>query len=365
MKKKTFLFLLVALALFALVLAGYLFRQKQGAAPVAMGQPLFENLDPNLVERIRILDRDNGFVLEKTAQGWMVDTGFLYPADFDKVSRFLRTASQLKVGRAFDGDPETRKRLNLLSPKDAAEDALQSAGALFMLEDSAGSRVASILAGKERPSREEPSYPQGQFLMINEDPRIFLVDRYYQTERQEPGFWWDTLILRVPVESIARITAAAKDQDSDQWYLLYDVARPDAASFFEAVGMAEELELDQSKVNRLAGFLGALNLEDVRPADPDSTPEQGLFVAFEDFDGLAYTVFPQQTSMDRGCAVWITVEFVGLDSDGEQSQDEEQAQWLVGKANDLNARLAGWIFSIGQWRCETLFTKPQELAAQP
>ena len=247
MKKKTFLLLLVALALCALVLAGYLFRQKQGAAPVAMGQPLFENMDPNLVERIRILDRDGGFVLAKTPQGWMVDTGFLYPADFDKVSRFLRTASQLKVGRAFDGDLETRRRLNLLSPKDAAEDAIQSVGALFMLEDAAGRRVASILAGKDRPSREEPSYPQGQFLMVNEDPRIFLVDRYYQTERQEPGFWWDSLILRVPVESIARITAAAKDQDTDQWRLLYDVARPDAATFLSLWAWPRSLSLTRAR----------------------------------------------------------------------------------------------------------------------
>jgi hypothetical protein len=355
MKKKTFLFLLVVLALCALVLAGYFFSRKHGAAPVAMGQTLFETLDPNLVEKVRILDRDSEFLLAKTPEGWMVDTGFLYPADFDKVSRFLRTAAQLKVGRAFDGDVATRKRLNLLSPKDAAEENRQSAGALFVLEDAAGSRLASILAGKDRPSREEPSYPQGQFLMVDDDPRIFLVDRYYQTERQEPNFWRDTLILRVPVESIARITAASKDQESGQWYLLYDVNRPDASSFFEAAGIPEELTLDQSKVNRLAGFLGALNLEDVRPADPDSEPDQGLFVAFEDFDGLAYTVFPQQTPLDKGCAVRITVELVDMD------QESEQAQWLVGKANDLNARLAGWVFTVGQWRCETLFTQPQDL----
>jgi hypothetical protein len=358
MKKKTFLFLLVALALCALVLAWYLFRQKQGVPPVEMGQPLFENLDPNSVAGIRITDRDREFLITKTPDGWKVDTGFLYPADFDRVSRFLRTAAQLKVGRAFDGDFATRKRLNLLSPKDAEEENSQSVGALFVLEDAAGNSLASILVGKDRPSREEPSYPQGQYLMINDDPRIFLVDRYYQTERQEPNFWWDSLILRAPVESIARISAAAKDQESGQWYLLYDVARPDPASFFEAKGFPEGFSLDQAKINRMAGFPGALNLEAVRPADSDSEPEQGLFVVFEDFDGLAYTVFPQQTSLDKGCSVRIIVEYTA------QDQDSEQAQWLVGKANDLNARLAGWIFTIGQWRCETLFTKPQDLAEQ-
>jgi len=184
MKKNTFIILAVILIIFAGAAALVLYTDKPRQAELPMGSLLFTGLDVNEAALIELSGPDGEFSVIKEKDGWMVDHGFLYPAEFPKISRFLNGIMDLKVGRSFPATKERMARLSLLPLENGIPK--KDMGADFTMKDKDGKVMARLITGAERPSKgqQQQQIPNGQYVMKNKEDVIYLIDRYFQAPQQ-------------------------------------------------------------------------------------------------------------------------------------------------------------------------------------
>jgi len=118
MRTKTLIILLIILG--ALAGTGTLvFRLKAPERSNGrLGTQLLARLPVNKIVAITIKDSEQTVFLEKNEDAWMVKNRFSYPADFSKISYFVRNLKEMKIGRQFKSSEDTLKRLSLKEPDD-------------------------------------------------------------------------------------------------------------------------------------------------------------------------------------------------------------------------------------------------------
>jgi len=350
MRNKTLIVMLAVLVLLSGATALILYFAGQKDAEVGMGSLLFEKLDVNRAALIKVASADNSFNVTRKASGWQVDKGFDYPADFDKVSRFLRGLTELKVGRAFDATPERIARLTLASPADSASKK-ENRGALFIVLDDKGGEIVRILVGRERSGRDQfEGMPQGQFVLTGDGNRIYLVDRFFEMEEQKPSDWMDKALVSVEAADVKSITCSSVGQGISP-SVLYVLARSEKGREITAVSFPAGKKTSRGNIERMSQFLSALTCDDADRPDP-GIAATGL-IDFTTFEGVTYRVSLFGDTTGNGCQVRIQLIYGGTDKK------------VADEAKKNNDRLSPWIFTVGKWRCDYLARNAEALVEKP
>jgi len=375
MKTKTLVILLVILGL--LGGGGYLLVRLKSPdrETKILGTRLLGDLPANRIA-VAVMQGPNGSVtLLKKSKGWVVENRFGYPADFSRIREFVRNLKELKIGRAFEPTEETLKRLCLKDPDDPqAQD--KDRGTRVLFKDEKDTILASILLGKTRKAGEEGSYADGQYVRLGQEPRVYLVDRHLSSFQADPSAWLDKRLTKVAAEEVKKIACLEADGKAT----VYVFERPEKGKEFEALDKNLQQKIKRAALNRLAGALSSLRMEDV--LDPsedvssfrlDSSPR----VEYRLFDGTIYRVHPGKGCAEAGpCVLKLEVDYEKPASEEKEaskdkSQEKEEAKPERGpeekalEAKREDERLSGWTYKVPKWQHSTFVTDLGELLEDP
>ncbi|PIW00826.1 MAG: hypothetical protein COW41_04310, partial [Deltaproteobacteria bacterium CG17_big_fil_post_rev_8_21_14_2_50_51_6] len=215
-----------------------------------MGAYLLEQLPVNDIASIVIETPTSAVSLKKPADSWIVEERFGYPADFAKLSEFVRILKEVKIGRKFDASEKVLKRLSIKSPDDA--DALdEEKGTRVRMTNSNGKCLLDMVLGKTRAKDPQKGPPDGQYVMMGEAPEIYLIDKILSSLEGGPAEWLEKSPVQVDAGEIQKITCLGPGETPVR-YLFERTAR---GKDLELIKPATDLNIKKSSLNRLSNAL--------------------------------------------------------------------------------------------------------------
>ncbi len=381
MQKKTILILLAALAVLGGLTYLTLMKSRPRTQPVAMGEKLFPDLPVNDVVKITLTAPGDEATVVKKPGGWVVPGRDGYPADFGKVARFVRQFADVKIGRTFEATPADLTRLGLAEPGKAP--GPKQAAIQVTLEAEGGKVLATLLAGKDRPSKSQQmrGIPEGQYVRLPGKDTVYLVDGYFARSDTKSSEWLDTTLTSVNAADVRSISCRAGKPDFAQE--MYALERPGPGAEFAPVVFPRDKKLKASAVNQLAGLLSGFSLEDVEKAKGEVKEFSDAALSFTLFDGRKYSLYPDRSDSSGACRIRVSVDFekppaaetpaapaepasttltAAAEPKPATPTAAEQAEALAGQEN---ARLSSWVFDLPPWRCEKIITDTSALVETP
>jgi len=312
---------------------------------------------------------------EQSKDGWVVKNRFNYPADFSKISDFVRNLREIKIGRQFESSEDTLKRLSLKEPTDH-EASSDEKGIRIHFKGKGETSLAHILLGKTRMVGDERSFPDGQYLKVNKDSNIYLVDKHFSHLESKPSAWLDKSLIDAGENEVKKISCTSADGKN----IYYTFERAEKEKDLEPVNLSVDGKIDRSAVNRLARAISSLGMEEVM--NPSASPvfnDMNNYTLFEYylFNGIIYHVYISKScSEDEGCYLKLEVDYQKpADVKGEKAKDEKAMgqkavsektpQEYAFEAKSLNARLSPWIYKISKWQHTAFITDLSQLLEKP
>lgn len=372
MKPKTLVILLVILVVLAGAGALLIHSRDTRSSSGEMGAYLLEQLPVNHIASIVIRTPTSAVSLKKAADSWIVEERFGYPADFAKLSEFVRTLKEVKVGRKFDASDKVLKRLSIKSPDDA--DALdEEKGTRVRMTDSKGKSLLDMVLGKTRAKDPQKGPPDGQYVMMGEAPEIYLIDKILSSFEGGPAEWLEKSPVQVDAGEIQKITCLGPGETPVR-YLFERTAR---GKDLELIETTTDLNIKESSLNRLSNALSSLKITDVEPSSASSEvigKDASVRLDYTLFDGRVYQVYiGKACSATVPCRIRLEVGYQPSEtakpeadpaaetkekaSAGAKSEEEKG----VAEATEENERLKPWVFTIPEWQYQAFFTDLEPL----
>jgi len=359
MKPKNLAALIVVAAL-AIGLAVITSKRNTQPAPDAIGRAVLPDLQVNDVAVLAVVAAEETATITRTETGWVVPAKYNYPADFEKVRSTLLALADLKVGQVVTLDDALRSRLKLSAT--AVDGA--GTGTLLELRGQDGETLASLIMGENR-MRSTPSgrggpdgYPDGRYVSADGGKTGYLVSEDLSDLAGDQKDWLDAEITSVAAADMAEITLTAPDGAA------LTLRRENGSLTLDA--LAEDEELDNSKLYAVESALNYLRLEDI--ADPSLEDAQLGFDKPSRFTvktpkGEIYSV-SIGGSPEGGDTRYIRVavslapaqETADDPNDpaaGDENAKKERAE-LEAATLDLNARLSPWTYVISSYKADAM-----------
>jgi len=371
MKIKTLVILLIILAVLAGVGTLIIRMKAPGRLDRRFGSPLLENLPVNKILSISIKSSGKVVSLVKKTDVWVVENRFDYPADFSKIINLVRKLKEAKVGRQFEPSKDILKRLSLKNPDDPEAQEAEK-GIRIHLIGAEKKSFADILLGKTRKTGGEAAFPDGHYVMLGQGPEIYLIDKHFASFDTEPASWLDKKLVQVKADNVRAISCLSADGKD----ILYTFECPQKGKAFQPIIFPTDSKLNTGALNRLAGVLSSLRLEDViQPSTAQKSIDMENSTRFEYtlFDGTLYRVFViKDCSETEPCRIRLEVDYQRTPSEKDEtakdtSSTEEEAgsdktpEESEYEAKQLNDRLNPWVFVIPKWQHNAFITDLNQL----
>jgi hypothetical protein len=305
-----------------------------------------------------------------------VENRFHYPADFSKIADFVRKLKQAKIGRQFQSSEATLERLSLKSPDD--KNAGKSGkGTKILLMDESEKLLASLLLGKPRESGAERSFPDGHYVTLDNDPKIYLIDTHFAQLQKEPSAWLDKALLKVETNEIKKISSLSADGEK----IHYTFVRKEKGNDLEPSALPANKKVDKSALNRLARSLSSLSMEDViDPSDHSISTDlkQSDKLEYHMFNGIIYRIYPATACPEDGqCYLKVEVDYQKPTAEKKPAADDKKAssdeknspektpEEIDLETKQLNKRLSPWTYVISKWQHDAFVTDLDKLLEKP
>lgn len=307
--------------------AGVWLASRHGSDSAEAAGPVLplKQTDLNAVARIRIFKGDGSQVtLTRDATHWRVaERG--YPADTGQVRKLLLDLAALKVEEQKTSDPALYSKLGVEDPHGA------QSGSTGVDIDLNG-KTLKLLVGKTSGTGSVYVRVAGTAQSLLASPQL--------TPDADPRHWLDHSLLDIPADQVKEVDVKAASGPE------YSIKRAAGAADYAVSPLPKGRELaDPGAGATQAGALVGLQLDDVRKSGTQAPVAQSTF---RTGDGLVITL----AGIQEGETRYLTAA---------ASASAPAAQQ---RAQDLNARLAGWQFEMPGYRYDTLF-RPLEQLLKP
>lgn len=216
------------------------------------GKLWLEALDVNAVTRIDVRGPEPAeqVTLDRRPEGWGVAQRRHYPAQVGMIRRLLLDLSEAKLFERKTDDPEQHAQLGL--------GRIDESGAV-------GQRVVLHFGDDRLVVRigAKPSGRNATYVRVADDDQAWLVDRTFAIPA-EPRRWLEPTLMDIGMEGIERIRIEHPDGEVVEGRRTAD----DGEVRFEMLRMPAGRSLKNAFIlNRAAGSIASLSLEDVMPAE--------------------------------------------------------------------------------------------------
>lgn len=375
MKPKSLLVLAVAAA--GLLAAGVFLNQRNRAdwqsGTDLLGKRLLPDLAINEVARIELTGTDGTVSLARREGQWVVEQCHGYPADYGKVSQFVKQAANETIQQSVTVDEDNYDRLDLLAPD--AEHA-ERAGVDMRLFNAAGAELAMLRFGKQHlsdnsasqnPMLQGRSFPDGRYILrpVGENEKVVLVTNPFRSVSVDPTNWLDKQFLE-----LRNVHTAWLERDGETAWRIETDSESDEPALDAPI--PENAELKQHVLSGTLRALAYARFDDV--ADPALSPEETgmdnptVFHAVND-DNVECTV---RIGKKQGGAYYVQAtvavrpeeppadERDDEDSEAEQEDGGLTVEEIKDKAETLNERLDGWTFLVPEQTVNKLLRERNE-----
>lgn len=327
---------LAAASAASLLLAVIVYTARTPWTAVATGN---EQLMPDLqgyaaqVARVVITQGGKTITVEKSDDQWLVKDQGGYPASADKVRALLSALVDAKLL-----EPKTRlpDRFGLLEVDDAA--GKNSNARLVKLEDTSGTVLAEVIAGKQRahagPSGAGGS--SGTYVRRPGEDQTWLASTNIAGGAALKD-WTNPRVFELQTEKVSQLTVEVEGEPP------YEIKRgADGGHQLEPVPAGKKIKY-VNMVDNIIEAASFLDFESVRKASGADGGKAGT-VTFATDDGLKITLKVRREKD----GVWATI-----DATGEGAAKKA--------ADDISTRANGWEFEIMPSKADTMLKKQADL----
>ena len=348
-----------------------------GLQPVDRGVLMFPDLAPRLekAKRIEIASHGATMVIEKTSDAWGLVNRGGYRVQATKLRFLLTGLTELRLIEPATDDPANHRNLGVEDPG-----GKNANSTLLRVLDGSGQPIVALIVGQHR-ARAQATLPDQLYVRRPDQTQSWLAEGALQPDA-DPLLWLDRDVMNIDHGRIAAVTVARGDA-------VLAFARPDGRLLLTTP--ADHPPLDEYRLQEVSRALELLTFDDVRT---DALPV-GASIArsvFATSDGLAVSVVLfAATDPDGARAGAIgagntTAGAVGAEGarpatttpgvpgSGAINQAAKQV-WIrfeaAGEhearteAEQLSARVKGWIFRLGAWKERSLAPTLDDLRAPP
>ena len=369
MKIKTLVILLIVLGVLAGAGALIVHLQNSSSSSGEMGAYLLKQLPANEVASIIIETPTDTVSLMKKGDSWIVEERFEHPADFSKISELVRTLKKVKVGRRFESSEKILERLSLKSPNDTGTPE-DGRGTRIQMKDKKEKPVLGILLGKTRMKGKEKKMPDGQFVMLDKGPEIYVIDTILSSFETGPSDWLAKSPVKVEAKEIKSISCTGPGGKPKH----YRFERAGKGKDLVLIDPSTSQEIKRSSLNRLSNALSSLQIKDVEKAPLESIDkETSPLLEYHLFNGLTYRLYPGKAcSETMPCHLQIEVDYqkpgpaqgkkVEAAPSGKKAADTEKSEEeLTAEATEENARVSPWVYVIPEWQHNAFITNLDQI----
>lgn len=332
--------------------------QNRSALDTNTGAMLLPGLMNSLndVERIVVSRAGSETVatLTRNDTGWAVVEKDGYPADVSKIRSALVALAEARILEEKTADEAFYSRLGVESID------LESASGTAITIDATGAPSRVLILG-------DTVNDSHRYARRGDEPRSFLIDRNPEIFRSATQ-WLIPDIVDVRGTRVQRVTITHPDDER----LVISKASPDQANFAVAdVPEGREL-LYPGVANLIGNGLRELQLDDVAKDEP--TAADPVVAEFHTFDGLVVTMSGRTGADGKS---WLTfaarfdsqqaVEFASapVEDDPAATDNGDPRPDPRADAQAINARVAGWRYSIPAHQFEQLTRRQADLLRPP
>ena len=345
--------LFILLCVLASITFFVLDREKPSSKASRMGEMLFDDFPLNDIIAVQIssYEKDNlqTFKLKKSESEWVVEDLFEFPADFKSITELVDKLKESKIGRHFEGSPDTLSRLALHDPSqpDTPED--EKAIRIQLLGKDQKS-LADVLVGKQR---ESSTGDDAHYLKPAKENIVYLVDQTFRFVGKQPQDWIKTNLLDIPPDDIETVTCI----DSGNQSAIYTVKRPERGAQPELQTPVDDKPIKSRTVELLFDALSSLSIQDVAgPLGEISEETTGFktlpYLEFQLFDGTLYRVYPGKKAQAEQDGYYLKIEVSHVKP---ENSPEEPAIAVY----NLNRKLSQWVYIISDWEHQSMVTDPE------
>ena len=367
-----------AIVLIVLIVIGMLIKGGGTSTSIVIGKEPLSGLPLSKIGSIVITKNSeqtpSTLTLTRADKQWVVENKNGYPADADRIEKFIREFKDMKVLRELTAGKSQLGRIGLLDPDNAS---INSATRVSLLEADGKSLIHTLHLGKElsAPGSENQNSQQGfggfsdrRFIMIDSKrSEIAVVDQTFSNASPEPSDWLNKDFIKVdkpnsieviyPGSEATNSWKITKSSDVAEWKL--DGTVTDGKVFDAA--SAPTSPLSSPSFNDLA--------TDTEKAQLDKNATQ---IKISTFDGLNYHVKVGQTpsGSDRVIQVETTGSLPEKRTPGENEKAEDKVnldkEWAK-KQEELKEKLRKdsafnvYAYRVSSYTVESILKKRTEL----
>jgi len=356
-------------------------QQKETALPQT-GQPVFPGLMSkiNEVSELVVNVQSETMTIVRDGESWKVKEKDNYPANMGKIREVLIGLGELKILEAKTKKPELYEKLGLENVE--AEGSISTG---VTLKDSAGTTLAEVIIGKQRPSKGNPNQDEVYVRKVG-DPETWLAIGKLSIEKNLSE-WLDKDFLEVEPKRVRRVRITHPDNTT----LVLEKENPDDLDF-KVTNLLEGEEIQsQFSVNHIVSTVTSLSLDDVQPNSEISFEDESVVTAtFETFDGLEGTVklfrkdeknYVKVSAVFNADLIWKPEPEEDSETEkpveGENAQDKDDNEIVKtpkpekptvkpeaevkAEIKALNKKVKEWIYIIPKFLADTILKKPEDL----
>jgi hypothetical protein len=337
MRARTFVALLMATAIAVAAAVASVVLQPRPETVAGIGEPFFPDLlgqaQSGQVAALTVRKGAETITVALGANGWGVENRNGYPADLEVVRRAVTGLAKLTRKAAKTSRPEN---FDALGVSDAGPGA---SGTEVAILGPGGETLARLLVGISAGAGAS-----GTFVRLPDEQRAWLADDSL-TVPQEPKDWLDRSIVDIGETDILEIRSRFPDGGT----LTAVRVAPDSEQFnILEIPAGKRLKHDNFGAS-MAYALGQLELEDVAPRAEKPFPKAATqTMQVRTASGITYLLEFAETDG----TLWVGVR-------AEAATDAAPETKV--KAEEINARIAGWAYRVPEWKTQTLRRQVGEL----
>ena len=235
--------------------------------------PVIKEFPVNKVAKIALYDIKNRIELLKKDGKWIVFNKDSYPADFDKIKKFMLKIKNMNIAQKVIIKKDKYPDLKLIAPDKNANS--EETGTMLQLYDNLGNTISTIIFGKyhfahntETNSVQEP-VKDGRFLkVINAKTPPVLVSSPFLIANPNPAKWLDKNFVNLKSVKLA-------ERIRPNGETLWKISRKDEKSPYAIEGLKAGERPKPRKMFEITTAFRQFDFNDILPADT-STKITGL-----------------------------------------------------------------------------------------
>ena len=358
--------LLTLAVLVIVVIAAAIWTQREPISETKQGGTLFPELmgQINSANKLKGKTNQDTFTVVREDNQWVVQEKSGYPADSEKLRKFIIGLAELKRLEPKTSNPELYQKLDLQDVDEAGAKSLQ-----VTVEGENDDALVNLIVGKEANSAgsTESKY---WYVRIPNEKQAWLVQGSLPIDKQA-NEWLDREILQLTRDRVHEVRV----QHADGETVVIRRENGDETDYI-LVDQPEGTVVDsQWGINTIATTFAELTLEDVAPVSVIEKESDSEFVAeIKAFDGLQVELEATKVADQMYVVLHASVssaipnrlsEVDQSDGAGGESASptgaEDDNLSIQQEAESLNARWQGWAYIIPEYAVSNLAVRKEEL----